>query len=533
MTSVNRRDFVKFLGGTLALVPLSSCSSLLKTNSISVKEFKDLFPNKADDLVLAPGLKYEMLASWGDKINDKETFGFNNDYTAYFPIDENRGVLWVNHEYPDPKFVSGYEVGMARTKAQMKKEMESVGGSLIEIQKDTSGKWSLVKNSKYNRRLDGFTEIPIIAPRKIEGSQTAVGTFANCAGGITPWGTVLTCEENYHDFYGEKLHDGKEKKGRFGWDAYKKRSPHHYGWVVEVNPFTGEAKKLTSIGRYAHECCTVTKAKDGTIVAFSGDDKKDEFIYKFVSSKKNSLEEGELFVGDFVNGKWLSLDINKSEVLKKNFKDQTDILIHCRKAGRLLGATKMDRPEDFEIHPKTGDVYLTLTNNYSNKRPDSLNNYHGKILKISHPNGDYLSESFESSDFVVGGVETKMSCPDNLIFDKNGNLWMTNDISGSMMNKGPYKSFKNNGLFYIPTSGPQAGEVFQIASAPIDAELTGLTFTPDEKTLFLSVQHPGEKSPSAKKLSSHWPTKDNGTPRPSVVQISGRLLDELVGNAQG
>ena len=530
MSKLSRRGFVKFLGGTAALMPRASCSSLMRTSPTALINARGTFPSKSDELVLPSGLNYDLLITWGDKLSDDLEFGFNNDYTAYFPIDDSRGVLWVNHEYPDPKFVSGYERGMKRTNSQIKKEMKSVGGSLVEIKK-TNGKWSYVKDSKYNRRLDGFSEIPIIAQRKIDGSQTAVGTFGNCAGGITPWGTVLTCEENYHDYYGEKFHDGKSTKGRFGWDMYKERSPHHYGWVVEVNPFTGEAKKLTSIGRYAHECCTVTKAPDGTVVAFSGDDKKGEFIYKFVSSKKDSLDEGELFVGDFVNGKWLSLDINKSEVLKKNFKDQTDVLIHCRKAGRLLGATKMDRPEDFEIHPKTGDVYLTLTNNYSMKRPDSQNNYHGKILKISHKNNNYVSEDFTSEDFVVGGVDSKLSCPDNLIFDKNGNLWVTNDISGSMMNKGPYKSFKNNGLFYIPTSGTYAGEVYQVASAPVDAELTGLTFSPDQKTLFLSVQHPGEKSKSAKDPSSRWPHQSDDVPRPAVVQISGDLLDRLVNNA--
>ena len=191
----------------------------------------------------------------------------------------------------------------------------------------------------------------------------------------------------------------------------------------------------------------------------------------------------------------------------------------------------MDRPEDFEIHPLTGDVYLTLTNNYSKNKPESKNNYHGKILKIVHKDNDYLLDTFESEDFVVGGVDSRISCPDNLAFDKSGNLWVTNDISGSMINKDPYKSFKNNGLYYIPTSGEHAGHVFQVASAPVEAELTGMSFTPDYKTLFLSVQHPGEKSRSVSMPSSHWPSHGNDMPRPAVVQISGKMLDKLVGNA--
>ncbi len=528
MSEINRRDFVKFLGGAVLLGPsLVSCGSSALTTKELLKRTQSL-PSREDEVILANGLDYDMLISWGDKINENDNFGFNNDYTAFFPLSENKAILWVNHEYPDPKFVSGYEGKGARTKAQIAMEMKSLGGSLIEIEKNSKGRWKLVENSKYNRRVDGFSKIPIISQRPIGGQSVAVGTFSNCAGGVTPWGTVLTCEENYHDFYGELYQDGSFKKGRFGWDQYKKRHPHHYGWVVEVNPKTGEAKKLTSIGRYAHECCTVTRAKDGTVIAFSGDDKKNEFIYKFISNSKDSLEEGELFVGDFKKGKWLSLDYNKSKVLQKNFKDQTDVLIHCREAGRLLGATPMDRPEDFEIHPKTGDVYLTLTNNYSSSKMKG--NFHGTILKITHPNGDYKSDTFESSDYIVGGEESGLSCPDNLAFDKNGNLWVTNDISGSMMNKPPYEKFKNNGLYYIPTSGPSAGKVFQIASAPNDAELTGLTFTPDYKTLFLSVQHPGEKSKSSKELTSHWPSKNKGLPRPSVIQVHGELLTSLVEN---
>ena len=531
MTDITRRNFVKFLGGSIALLPLASCSFLMEKAPGDLLKSQGLFPSDKDDLVLAEGLKYDIVSKWGDKINPTSEFGFNNDYTAFFPIANDRGILWVNHEYPDVRFVSGYERGMKRTLKQVEEEMKSVGGSLIEIKKDEQGKWSLVENSKYNRRLDAMTEIPLISERPIAGKTKAIGTLANCAGGVTPWGTVLTCEENFDGFYGDLLHDGTVEKSRLGWERFHKRSPHHYGWVVEVNPFTGEAKKLTSIGRFAHECCTVVRAKDGRAVAFSGDDKRDEFVYKFISSKKDSLEEGELFVADFVNGKWLSLDINKSDILKKNFKDQTDVLIHCREAGRLLGATKMDRPEDFEIHPLTGDVYLTLTNNYSKNKPESKNNYHGKILKIVHKDNDYLLDTFESEDFVVGGVDSRISCPDNLAFDKSGNLWVTNDISGSMINKDPYKSFKNNGLYYIPTSGEHAGHVFQVASAPVEAELTGMSFTPDYKTLFLSVQHPGEKSSSVSRPSSHWPSHGNDMPRPAVVQISGKMLDKLVGNA--
>ena len=182
----------------------------------------------------------------------------------------------------------------------------------------------------------------------------------------------------------------------------------------------------------------------------------------------------------------------------------------------MLGATELARPEDIEVHPKTGEVYVCLTNNKPKK------NYHGSILKISPNGSDHGSDSFKAQDFLVGGED--FSCPDNLAFDKEGNLWFATDISGGAMNKPPYEKFKNNGLFYVPMSGRDAGKVKQIASAPTDAELTGLSFSPDGKTLFLSVQHPGEKSPNLQQLTSHWPRGGSERPLSSVVAIRGPLL---------
>ncbi|MCR9206559.1 MAG: DUF839 domain-containing protein, partial [Halobacteriovoraceae bacterium] len=358
--------------------------------------------------------------------------------------------------------------------------------------------------------------------RPIEGKTVAIGTFANCAGGKTPWNTVLTCEENYHDYYGERTFpERKFKEPRLGWNKFYQNPPEHYGWVVEVNPKTGEAKKLTGLGRFSHECATCIPTKDGKVAVYSGDDKNSEFLYKFISEKSDSLEKGELFVADVKKGKWVSLDIKKQPALKKAFKDQTDVLIHCREAGRLLGATPMDRPEDIEINPATGDVFVCLTNN------KDRDNYHGSILKITEDNKDHGSLSFKASDFLVGGED--FSCPDNLAFDSKGDLWFATDISGGSMNKPPYSKFKNNGLFYVPMSGSEAGKVTQIASAPTDAELTGISFSPDGKTMFLSVQHPGEKSKSLKELRSHWPKGGAEHPLSSVIEIRGPLLNSKLG----
>lgn len=515
--NTNRREFIQFLTGLgLSSITLTSCLSETAKKSFKGLPFSPIGYSSADDFILAKGFESSLLISDGDAISTKDYFGTNNDYTAFIPLSAHEAILWVNHEYPNPLFVSGHVIGTEKTKEMIDKERYSCGGSLVHIVKQGT-KWKIKKDSSYNRRITGETEIPLITSRDIAGSKVATGTFANCAGGMTPWKSILTCEENYHDFYGERVREGKPLiHGKLEWAKFYPNPPEHYGWVVEVNPKTGDAKKLTALGRFSHECATCVRTKDGRVAVYSGDDKAGEFLYKFISDKNDSLEKGELFVANIEQGKWISLSINKHAILKKNFKDQTDVLIHAREAGKLLGATPLDRPEDIEIHPKTGNVFVCLTNNYS------ALNFHGKILKLSESGNDHGAMSFKSSDFMVGGSD--FSCPDNMTFDKWGHLWLTTDISGNSMNKPPYMKFKNNGLFYIPTSGKFAGQVFQVASAPRDAELTGVTLSEDGKTLFVSVQHPGEKSKSLDRLTSHWPGGGNSIPKSSVLQIHGSLL---------
>ncbi len=504
--SLDRRDFVKFISGS-AVAAAAIQFGCTKNSLMGIS------PSEADELLLAEGFSSDIIVSFGDSISQRESFGANNDYIAVIPLNSKKSevIMWVNHEYPDLPFGSKWFGGSQRTKDMIDQERKSVGGSLIHLKKQGS-KWKLIKDSSYNRRVTGESKIPLIADREIEGSKVAEGTFANCAGGVTPWQTVLTCEENYFLFYGER-EDGTRKvsEGRLGWESFYQNPPEHYGWVVEVNPLTGEAKKLTGLGRFAHECATCIRTNDGRVAVYSGDDKRGEFLYKFISNDKDSLEKGELFVADIRKGKWLSLDRDKNALLKEEFKDQTAVHTYARRAARLIGATELDRPEDIEVNPKTGEVFVCLTNN--SKRE----NYHGSILKITPENKDHGSESFKAQDFLVGG--DLFSCPDNMAFDSLGNLWFCTDISGGKMNKPPYTKFKNNGLFYVAMSGRDSGKVVQVGSAPRDAELTGLCFSPDNSTLFLSVQHPGEKSKSLEKLRSHWPKGGTEIPLSSVVAI--------------
>ncbi len=507
---MKRRDFLTFLGvsGIMATLP----SDLLAKAKQS--PLPSLEPGKIDKLMTVEGISSKVLIRWGDRLNSEEKFGFNNDYIAFHSLEKDKGILWVNHEYVDPKFIKGYE----RSKENIDLEMKEVGGSLLEIELK-NGSWTMVADSSYNRRLDACTRIPFAWDEPIGGSDSAMGTLSNCAGGFTPWGTILTCEENYDMFYGDVDRKGNQiTRSEMQWNKfYPENRPQHYGWVVEVNPQTGKAKKLISLGRCAHECAAVTRGKNGRIVAYTGDDTINEHLYKFISDTNDSLERGKLYVANLEKGEWISLQLDENPILKKHFKSQTEIQIFTREAAKLVGATPLDRPEDIEFDPLTGNVLVSLTNN----KP--AGNYYGKILKVVE--SDPTSLKFQHDTFLAGGKEIGFACPDNLVFDRKGNLWFTSDMSDRDMHQGPYAGLGNNVLFVFVRSGEQAGKVIRVAQAPIDAEFTGPCFAPDYKTLFLSVQHPGEGG-TLDKPTSTWP--DGGIPKSSVVMLSGPTLDRIV-----
>jgi uncharacterized protein len=547
----NRRNFLKFLGqsgillAAAAIFPtINGCKTTVQ--SINSKNKKNIAPNLTaidkkinplpalleDKLILAEGLAYQLLLSWGDKTSDNDSFGTHCDYLAFIPLDDNNpndGLLWANHEYLNPLFIHGNNTKdfKSKSKSEIAQEMYSVGGSITRVKKNERGEWQVVYNDKHNRRISGLTKIPFANNQTILNSKEAMGTFGNCAGGVTPWGTVLTCEENYDMFYGETDYSDSENPKHipsyaYGWDLHNDNPPEHYGWVVEIDLKTGDAKKHVSLGRCAHECATCVALPDGRVVVYTGDDANSEHLYKFISDKPNSLATGILYVADTINGRWLSLDYSSNPALQKKFKNQTEVLIRLREAAKIVGATPLDRPEDIDINPLNGHVYITVTNN----KPKG--NYTGSILKIAEDNQDHSSLTFKSETFLAGGVETGFACPDNICFDKNGNLWFASDISGEAIGKNQYENFGNNGIFFVPATGQQAGKVIKIASAPNDAEFTGLFFSPDYKTLFVSVQHPGELTKDLKNPTSRFPDYNNNLPKSAVVAISGQLLNDVI-----
>lgn len=540
---LNRRKFLTYVGtGVTALTVASSglgafaprveakgvnaASHLFGFNKkVSGMKFTPISPTNQDELVLPKGYTYHVIAAYGDVINTKgDTFGFNNDFTMYFPINESsRGLLWVNHEYISDLWITGAPNANGQySPSQIEKMLYNQGGSIIEVYRDAEGVWKMDTTSSYARRITGLTPFQLTGPAKgaaAVGSVNVVqGTFANCSGGKTLWNTVLSAEENYEDT--------SEAAGL---------NETHYGWIVEIDPFNPNfaPRKHTALGRFHHENAAMGLTNDGRVVVYMGDDKRDACVYKFISAGKyvagrkqaNSalLNEGTLYAANMSKGTWVALTIEAvreaakgNEELLARFQTQADVLVSAHDAAILLGATPTDRPEDVEISPYDKTIFIAHTNNANH------GNIHGHITRFIEDGDDLGALSFDFEIFACGGRQSGFSAPDNLTFDSEGNLWTVTDISSSSLNKGVFESFQNNGVFVIPSIGPNAGDAYQFASAPVEAELTGPCFTDDETTLFLAVQHPGENSTSTSNPTSMWPHREgDNQPRPAVVAITG------------
>jgi uncharacterized protein len=490
--------------------------------------FTPIEMTRADTMTLPSGYSFQVLAPWGETMNEAgDTIGFNHDFVGLFPIDMLEGVrsttdflLTINHEYPNALFVGG-NIDNPSDPAQVEAEKKSVGVSVVRVQKEGNA-WNIVMDPR-NRRIDGLAEVQLTGPAAgtevVAGATTVQGTIGNCSGGQTPWGTLLTCEENVDD-YAET----------WGSDY----NPMHQGWVTEIDPFTADSipKKHTALGRFRHENAAVTIASDGRVVVYMGDDKRGACVYKFVSSGTYSetdreanmrlLETGNLYVANFGSGQWILLDYDNNPALQEAtnddgtplFSSQAQVLADALSASLAVGGTPVDRPEDIEIHPKTGDVYMAFTNNSQH------GNYYGQIIKLSEDSSNWTAEAFKWEVFAVGGRQSGFSSPDNMVFDPYGNLWMVTD-SGT--GEGTiYDFLGNNSMFFFPTEGPDAGKAFRFAVGPIEAELTGPVWSPDGKTLFVAVQHPGEDTESLDAPTSTFAAAEGtNIPRPTLVAIEG------------
>jgi len=452
----------------------------------------------------------------------------------------------------------------------------TTGLSVVELYK-SDNRWQVDLESTYNRRITPDTPMQITGPaagheRLITNySKNGIdtwGTYGNCAGGLTPWGTVLTAEENIQDFFSGDFSNAepaqRETHERFGmrvvnriaawprfydrWDMSKNpNEPLHSGWIVEIDPFDPESvpKKRTAIGRFKHEGCNVTINADGYVVGYSGDDQAFEYLYRFVSKNKyqpnnraanmDLLEEGILSAAKFdeegVN--WIPLVYGEGPLTEENgFYSQADICFDTRKAADLIGATPMDRPEDVDINPVTGSVFAMLTNNWD-RQADNLdqanpraNNRGGHILELIPPNGDHCAARFGWEMLLIGGSpETPgssyhpdtsengwLACPDNCAFDNVGNIWIATD--------GAEAFGVADGVWVAPVVDPDRGKPKHFLRTPIGAELCGPCFTPDNTSFFCAVQHPSEGD-DYETPRTRWPDfNDQMPPRPSVVVVT-------------
>jgi secreted PhoX family phosphatase len=549
--------------------------------------FRAIAPSAADELQVPDGYAVDVVIKWGDEFADGLTFGYNCDYSAWFPFrgKGDQGLMWVNHEYITPFFTSDWEQAQDPTwnpraepfRSIMANEKKEVGGSILHLRRRKKGPWEVVYGSPYARRFYGDGppvpyDGPVAGTSLAPSDNMALGTLANCSGASTPWGTVLSCEEN-HQSYGLERRmpfqlgwikgEGLTEEDQNFYVGEPGRNADHepvddnwpfYGYVAEIDPFTGEAVKHTALGRIHHENVGLRVAGGGTVVCYTGDDAPaaDGMFFKFVSSRRyrggmprseamKLLSEGQLYVAQWFpeandptvdqgTGVWHPLDMDDPEALAFTTRwIEANIVPN---EGGNLRQFRVPRAEDCEVvKADERQVLISLTS--ARGRPTDSTAY-GVVRLMREDSFDPHSTSFQWVDLLEGGRETGYSNPDNLGFGTSPHdLWVVTDISTSRINVDPNFAWHgNNAIFYVPLRGRNANTAFRFANAPVEAELTGPTFLQQQKTLFLNVQHPGEETPNRGGVvnlpatyTSWWPEGNKtagtnpSTPKPSLVAI--------------
>ncbi|MBA8827311.1 hypothetical protein FHX42_004695 [Saccharopolyspora lacisalsi] len=573
--------------------------------------FTPVRPNSGDAVVVPEGYEQRIVLRWGDPVVpgapefdfDDQTaeaqerqFGYNNDFCTLLPLPDGRRLMVNNHEYTSEEFLfSGYD-GENPTEEQVRIAWAAHGLSVVVVDRSDDGAPTVVLD-RLNRRITLNTEFEVRGPAASSellktpsdpSGRRVRGTMNNCSGSVTPWGTVLSGEENVHQYFAhaDRVTDPRTKRrlDRYGfmageserkWERFDSRwdlgrepnEANRFGWIVEIDPHDPDSTpvKHTALGRLKHETATVRVAEDGRVVAYMGDDEAFEYLYKFVSHgtmkpggsaharrhNMSLLEKGTLYVARFSgdspaaeidgsgalpadgefdgSGEWLPL-AGGAKSYVPGFTAE-EVYVFTRLAADAVGATKMDRPEDVQPNPVNGRVYCALTNNSNRGTPghapvDETNprigNKHGHVLEMDDDaTGTRFSWTLllvcgdpEDSNTYFGGFDksrvSPISCPDNLAFDRHGNLWITTDSSAALG--------ANDGLYAVPVDGPQRGCLKQFLSVPRGAETCGPVI--DDEFVLVSAQHPGEvDGADADHPVSHWPDGGDSRPRPSVVAV--------------
>jgi len=509
--------------------------------------------------------------------------GMHHDGIHYFPIggSSTHGLLVMNHEYTDDGLL--HSDGMKTWSAEkVRKAQAAHGVSVVEVRLE-GGRWQVRRPSDYARRFTAATPFAIGGPAAGHAlMKTAadpeglriLGTLNNCASGLTPWGTYLSGEENFAFYFdgperpdADQARWGLRRSGFFRWAEHDprfdaKQHPHEFhrfGWVVEIDPFDPASTpvKRTALGRAAHEGAWIAVTRDARAVVYSGEDARFEYIYKFVSrdriapggAKANAtlLDHGTLYVARFDadgTGRWLPLVQGQGPLTAANgFADPGAVVIRARQASDLLGATKMDRPEWLAIDQNARTVYCTLTNNSQRGAKDRpgvdaanprANNVMGQIIQWTE-DGDFDATTMRWHHLLLAGDPANerpeargnirgdlFACPDGLTLDARGVLWVQTDMHASQMNRGELQRMGNNQML---ACDPHTGEVRRFFTGPMHAEVTGVALTPDARTMFINIQHPGETAsdrsdPAQPAKYSNWPDYESGgRPRSATVVI--------------
>lgn len=520
--------------------------------------------------------------------SQSQQFGYNCDYVGYLPLQSgggasHHGLLVVNHEYAMPALMlPGADPGRLK-RAEVDTLLAAQGLSFVEVYSDAENRWRVNARSARNWRVTGLTPMLMSGPAAGHrwmrtpddaSGKKVIGTFANCSACILPWGNVLSSEENFHLYFGESVdvpptdprywgyarYGFAPKGSQWGYEQAYDRfdvgkvpgESYRFGYSVEVDPFdpSWTPRKRTALGRIRSEGSTATVVPTGQVVLYYGDDIQFEHVYKFVTHQgwsktdrehnRQLLDRGTLYTARFLpdgRGEWLPLIAGVGPLTAANgFPGQAEVCMHAVQAATLIGATRMDRPEDIVVHPHTGKVYIALTKNPKRGDPSvegsEVNpanprpmNKAGHVIELEEDGGDHTGVRFrwrifllcgdpaDADSYYAGFPKDKVSriaCPDNLCFDLDGNLWIATDGQAEVYGD-------HDALYAVPTEGPERGYVRRFLSGVVGSEITGPCFTPDCSTLFVSIQHPGEGGTLEQPISS-WP--DGGQPpRPSVLAI--------------
>jgi uncharacterized protein len=400
-------------------------------SGVGTDRFKPVAPNVDDKVTVPQGYRSDVLIRWGDPVTHDATpfdveqqtpesaatqFGYNNDYVGVIPTGDDRALLVTNHEYTDEDLM--FPTGRYDSATIKRIAIASHGMAVVEIMRGSrSGSWTPVdhRTARRNRRITADSPFQIDGPAAGDprlrttadpSGRAARGTVNNCAGGMTPWGTVLSGEENFNGYFDasgplDSRYTASYKRygitgaGR-GWSEVDPRfdlttephEPFRFGWIVELDPTdpASTPRKHTMLGRFKHEGANISIARNGRVVAYMGDDERGDYIYKFVSSKTfdpgsgpsakahnlSLLTEGTLYVARFTGdgtgdkiydgtGEWIALTSDTTSFVPGM--SVSDVLIDTRLAADKMAPTRMDRPEDIEPNPVNGKVYCALTNN--------------------------------------------------------------------------------------------------------------------------------------------------------------------------